>query len=64
MNNIFQSNITKVLAVATVVLTLQHVTTSEVDTAVKHAEANFQKASLSCQNWKKEGYGELMGCPE
>lgn len=36
----------------------------QVYSATDHAEATYEKASLSCQSYVDQGYGDLMGCPE
>lgn len=36
----------------------------QVFSATDHAEATFQKVSLSCQGYAEKGYGDLMGCPK
>jgi len=63
MKNLIQSKSVKILAIAAVVFTVQKFNdTPDVEQTAQAQQESFHKASLSCQNWKKDGYGKLMGC--
>lgn len=59
----FQTTRSKFFAVAVVLFAFQHLPTGSDEAQSPEAkQESYHKASLSCQNWKKDGYGELMGC--
>lgn len=60
---LIQSKTVKILAIATVVFTVQQFNSNkDVERTAQAQQESLHKASLSCQNWTKQGYADVMGC--